>query len=270
MKALLFCIFGLGVVINIGWAAADKHDIVMVPAGGFQMGCSMTDVDCVGDEGAPGGINVEVPAFRLDRHEVTVKAYMRCVEAGGCSKPEDTKRNFYCNYDNPARAEHPVNCIDWQQALTYCETQGGRLPYEAEWEKAARAGSLSRYPWGHVVSCKQAILDDGKTQGSVPNEPDGCGEDRTWPVGSRSPNALGLYDMHGNAGEWVMNWYAQKALKDLYAKGDLKGPTKGRKRVVRGGSWDETRKNLRSSYRNLKFPVSGRAIYGSIGFRCAY
>jgi iron(II)-dependent oxidoreductase len=75
--------------------------------------------------------------------------------------------------------------------------------------------------------------------------------------------------MHGNAGEWTMNWYEKNAIP-RYAKGDLKGPESGRQRVVRGGSWDENVNNLRSSFRNVKPPVSGRSIYGSIGFRCAY
>ncbi len=135
--------------------------------------------------------------------------------------------------------------------------------------KAARAESITRYPWGQDVDCTHAILDDGVTFGSVPNEPDGCGEDRTWKIASREPNNFDLFDMHGNAGEWTMNWYSKTAIQDHYAKGDLAGPAKGKQRIVRGGSWDENKKNLRSSYRNVKPPVSGKSIYGSIGFRCA-
>ena len=137
--------------------------------------------------------------------------------------------------------------------------------------KERRAQALKQLTPGDRTSpARQAILDDGTTFGSVANEPDGCGEDRTWPRGSRSANALGLFDMHGNAGEWTANWYTGNALTALYAKGDIKGPSSSRQRVVRGGSWDENRSNLRSSYRNVKPPVSGQSIYGSIGFRCAY
>ena len=75
--------------------------------------------------------------------------------------------------------------------------------------------------------------------------------------------------MHGNAGEWTGNWYAPTAIAGLYAQGKLAGPENGARRIVRGGSWDENRANLRSSYRNVKPPVSGDAVYGSIGFRCA-
>ncbi len=242
---------------------------ITVPAGAFSMGCSVGDHDCEKDEGPMGGITVNVPAFKLDKNEVTVAEYQACMKAGKCRPPKDFKANQYCNLNAPGRDQHPINCVDWQQAADYCEFANGRLPYEAEWEKAARAGTKTRYPWGQNVSCQQAILDDGQTTGSVKGEHDGCGEDRTWPVASRAANALGFLDMQGNAGEWTANWYARDAYETQYAKGDLKGPASGKQRVVRGGSWDENKLNLRSSFRNVKPPVSGKVVYGSIGFRCA-
>ncbi len=250
-------------------AAANAKETVLIPEGSFQMGCSVNDTACDRDEGPQGGTAVNVPAFELDKFEVTVASYEACIDAGICVRPKDFQRNKYCNIGAEGRDNHPANCVDWQEALTYCEWKGGRLPYEAEWEKAARAGSESRYPWGEEVSCKNAILDDGVTMGSVPNEPDGCGEDRTWPVGSREANAFGLFDMQGNAGEWMMNWYASDGIAQ-YAAGNLTDQAQSRQRLVRGGSWDENKANLRSSFRNVKPPVSGRSIYGSIGFRCAY
>ena len=265
-RILISLVLAFGLVPTAGAAPAT----ITVPAGEFLMGCSKGDPDCDRDEGPPGGVKVFVPAFRIDVHEVSVADYERCLATGKCSRPKDHRRNKYCNPGAADRVDHPVNCVDWNQALAYCQWQGGRLPYEAEWEKAARAGSTTRYPWGQQVSCRNAILDDGKTTGSVKGEHDGCGEDRTWPRGSRPPNALGLYDMHGNAGEWTMNWYAPDAITALYAVGKLDRPTEGKRKVVRGGSWDENRPNLRSSYRNVKPPVSGDAVYGSIGFRCAY
>lgn len=243
---------------------------IKIPSGSFAMGCSLQDDQCEKDEGAAGGTKISVPTFYLDVHEVSVDEYKKCMDAGKCNRPKDFKRNKYCNLGASDRGDHPINCVDWQHAADYCAYQGGRLPWEPEWEKAARAGSTSRYPWGQEVSCEQAIVDDGVTMGSVPNEPDGCGEDRTWPRGSRAANTLGLFDMHGNAGEWTGSWYASKAMTEHYAKGNLAGPDSGKQRVVRGGSWDENRKNLRSSFRNVKPPGSGRSIYGSIGFRCAY
>lgn len=256
---LLFAFMGL----------AQAAERVRIPAGPFQMGCSVQDPDCEEDEGPAGGVKVHVPAFSIDRHEVTVADYRRCMEAGLCTRPKDFQRNKYCNLGAPDRAEYPVNCVDWSQAVDYCTYAGGRLPYEAEWEKAARGGTTSRHPWGQEVSCENAILDDGVTLGSVPNEPDGCGEDRSWPVASRAPNPFGLYDMHGNVGEWTANWYTPDALTRYYAKGELGAPNEGLRRVVRGGSWDENGPNLRSSFRNVKPPVSDQAVYGSIGLRCA-
>lgn len=257
------------VVLMAGYSIQlNAADRVNVPAGAFNMGCSVNDSACDKDEGPMGGTKVVVPAFSIDKYEVTVAEYQACVAAGKCTVPKDHQLNQYCNYTAKGREKHPANCIDWSEAKSYCEWVGAQLPNEAQWEKAARAGSTSRYPWGQNVSCKNAILDDGVTMGSVPNEPDGCGEDRTWAVGSRPPNALGLYDMHGNAGEWISVWYAGNAITDLYAKGNLQGPENGRQRVVRGGSWDENKANLRSSFRNVKPPVSGDSIYGSIGFRC--
>jgi len=259
----------LGLLLISCGGIASAAEQVLVPAGSFQMGCSVGDGNCEADEGPAGGVAVTVPAFNIDLREVTVTGYLACMDAGACARPKDHALNQYCNLDAEGRAEHPMNCVDWGDAVAYCEWRGMRLPSEAEWEKAARAGSNSAYPWGQEVSCKQAILDDGVTRGSKGDELDGCGEDRTWPVASRAPNALGLFDMNGNAGEWVANWYAPDALSALYANGDLSGPPQGRQKVARGGSWDENRPNLRSSFRNVKPPVSGEAIYGSLGFRCA-
>lgn len=144
------------------------------------------------------------------------------------------------------------------------------MPLEAEWEKAARAETKIRYSWGNEVSCKNTIIDDGKTSGSVKGEHDGCGEDRTWDRAKRKANSFGLYDMHSNAGEWIQNTYAKDAITKLYAKGKLALPANGVRKLVRGGSWDENRENLRSSFRNVKLPDSGDGVYGSIGFRCVY
>jgi len=262
-------LFLLPALLSPGISSA--AEAIKIAEGSFSMGCSQADPDCAKDEGKQGGLSVFVKQFYIDKLEVSVGDYQKCMAAGSCPPPaDDHDRNKYCNLGATDRDDHPINCVDWDQALAYCGWKKGRLPYEAEWEKAARAASNTRYPWGQDVSCKNAILDDGVTTGSVKDEPDGCGEDRTWKRASRPANKYGLFDMHGNAGEWTANWYSANAIGALYAKGDLKGPGSSKQRVVRGGSWDENKGNLRSSYRNVKPPVSGRAIYGSIGFRCAY
>ena len=191
--------------------------------------------------------------------------YRACVDSGQCSRPLTQKRNQYCNYDHPEREQHPVNCVDWAQAIEYCATVGGRLPSEAEWERAARAGTTTRYPWGQEVSCREAILDEVSPAASD-REPDGCFTDATWPVGSRAPSALGLFDMHGNVGEWTATWYAPDAITALYAQGNLAGPPDGRQRVVRGGCYQFQAIEARSRNRN---PIEPAAESEFIGLRPA-
>ena len=113
-------------------------------------------------------------------------------------------------------------------------------------------------------------MDDGVTTGSVNDEFDGCGEDRTWARGSRKPNQYGLYDMAGGVAEWVYNWHSETAIADYYSKGKLNKPDTGRLKVIRGGAWDEQAGAQTSSNRWAKIPTGHRSIYGSNGFRCVY
>ncbi len=258
--------YGILFILTFSAKLSTAADMVLVPAGSFIMGCSKVDKLCDKDE--KPSVKVNVPAFKIDTKEVTVVEYRACVLNGKCQIPKTHSRNQYCNYDAPKRDSHPVNCIDLADAKNYCSIQGKRLLREAEWEKAARAGTPSTYSFGKQVSCKNVIANDGKTTGSVKDEMDGCGEDSTWPVASREPNALGIYDMHGNVGEWVANSYAADALAH-YANGELDYPSTNANNVTRGGSWDEKLNNVRASYRGSKPSVSGNVVYGSIGFRCA-
>lgn len=253
----------------LAWSATSQAaEMVKIPAGKFLMGCTHNDDACEPDEGKQGGLSVDVPTFYIDPNETTVAEYRACVAAGQCAPPKTHAHNKYCNYDAPGRDRYPVNCVDWTDAANYCAQQGKRLPLEAEWEKAARAGNDAPYSWDAAPTCRQAILNDGKTTGAAPGELDGCGEDRTWAVGTRPPNAYGLYDMFGNVSEWVQNWFHRDALH-LYAQGHLKAPAKGQRKVIRGGAWDEVQVALRSASRYAKTPRSGASVWGSNGFRCA-
>ncbi|MGS2723985.1 formylglycine-generating enzyme family protein [Porticoccus sp. GXU_MW_L64] len=260
------CLFTPGL-----WSGAATQHVIHLPGGTFAMGCSANDSGCDPDEGPPGGVMVSVGAFAIDSHETSVAEYRACVASGHCSLPFDFKRNKYCTYNGPGRDHYPLNCVNWFQAQAYCQWRGGRLPLEAEWEYAARAGSSARNLWGDSdATCQQVIMDDGVTRADAGEETDGCGRDLLWPRGSRTANSFGLYDMQGSVAEWVANHYAPNAHQAHYANGQLGEPGNGRLRVIRGGAWDESARRQTLSSRWAKIPEGHRSIYGSNGFRCAY
>lgn len=241
---------------------------VTIPAGKFTMGCSANDKLCDEDEGPEGGVTVFVPEFSIDVHETSVAEYRACVVAGQCARPFDYRRTRYCNYNAPGRDNYPQNCVNWNNAKHYCAWRGMRLAYEAEWEKAARGGTVTPYFWGVTqANCKVAVMDPGK-QGQPDTSTDGCYRDLSWPRGSFPANSFGLFDMIGGTSEWVENWYQQDAYQTLYSKGLLTFPKSGKRKVIKGGSWDEKHWAQRVSNRFAK-PITGNPdLYGSNGIRC--
>ena len=246
-----------GVIEITGPCAPDcpTVDMVTVPAGSYTMGCNdLVDIDC--EEHERPGHTVTVKEFMIDRTELTVADYRRCVAAGECLQPDP---NDGCTYEAPDHDRFPINCVTWQHADRYCRWVGKRLPTEAEWEKAARGVDGAKYPWGNVPepSCDYAVMFDESA----------CGVTDTLPVGNRPKgmSPYGLYDTAGNVWEWVADWYAA----DYYGSGpaaDPKGPAVGTNRVLRGGSWGMSYENfLRASARWGKEPA---ADFGTIGFRC--
>ncbi len=233
--------------------AADGKEMVWIPAGSFLMGRGRGD-DLAATDEQPGH-TVYVRGFWLDRTEVTNAEYRRCVEAGVCTAPH--RRDLY---DDPRFADYPVLGVDWFQAQAYARWAGKRLPTEAEWEYAARAGAATRYPWG-----------DSWRRGRA-NASGTGGRDR-WagpaPVGSFRPSRWGVVDMLGNALEWV---------EDVYHPGYDGAPTDGRAwvgptppgdrdhRVLRGGSYRDGPRKLRVSARQHLLPGQWSEV---TGFRCA-
>jgi formylglycine-generating enzyme required for sulfatase activity len=168
-------------------------DMVAVPAGIFWTGCNeQAGTEC--DNDTKPGRRIEVDAFEIDRTEVTVAAYRQCVQQGECSRPNTGGE---CNYDRNEREEHPVNCIDWQQAWAYCRWAGKRLPREAEWEKAARGPDGWKYPWGNQWDAQR-----------VNGFGDADGYPSTAPVEAFPPGAspYGALNMAGNVWEWTADW----------------------------------------------------------------
>ena len=188
-----------------------EPEVVYIPGGTFQMGC-VSGKDCHDDEKPVH--KVTVGSFYMSKYETTFGQWDACVADGGCKhKPVN---------EGWGRGSRPVINVSWNDAVQYAKWlskktgQTWRLPTEAEWEYAARAGSKTRYSWEN---------DIGKNRANC----DGCGSQwdnkKTAPVGSFNANAFGLHDMHGNVSEWTVDCY-----NDSY-----KGRTGGRQRVdVRG------------------------------------
>jgi len=224
------------------------ESMVLIPAGEFQMGSNGSD-----DEKPIHTVHLD--QFMIDKYEVTVVDYRKCVNAGRCKQP---KTGNYYNWGVSGRDRHPVNGVDWFNAKKFCEYTVKRLPTEAEWERAAtwKNGRKYKYPSGKSsVSCQDAVMDDGGR---------GCGKDQTWNVGSKSQEINGTYDMAGNVWEWVEDWYA----KSYYSKSirnNPVGPSSGSRRVYRGGSWGRGASYLRGANRGYNDP--SYRCYG-LGFRC--
>jgi len=171
------------------------------------------------------------------------------------------------------RAEHPVVAVSWEDANAYCRWFGKRLPTEAEFEYATRAGTQTTYWWGNstpgtrkVANVADEFLNE-KDPGWVIMEGYNDGYERTAPVGSFEPNPFHLFDMTGNVSEWTADWFDA----DYYGKGkspdrNPTGPSRGQYRVARGGSWSDGPDYVRSAYRLRDTPPNRN---DDIGFRCA-
>jgi formylglycine-generating enzyme required for sulfatase activity len=194
---------------------------------------------------------VWVPAgYWVGKYEVTQGDYDQCVRAGQC---KDNAKN-----DGFTGAKQPVVGVDWNDAKSYCEWAGKRLPTEAKWEKAARGTDGRKYPWGNqTISCSLANYRD-------------CNKRKTAEVGGYALGAspYGALDMAGNVCEWVADWYDG----NYYSGSPSKNPTgpaigflHGSYRVLRGGCWGDIAGDGRASARNGYGP-SDQGDF--IGFRC--
>jgi formylglycine-generating enzyme required for sulfatase activity len=174
-----------------------KDGMLRIPGGRFTMGTS--------DKNAPPNErpsrSVAVPAFWIDRTEVTVAAYRACVERGACARPSRTSPMCTFDLGDP---QLPVSCVSWSSANAFCLAVGKRLPREVEWENAARGTTPIRYPWGGGHGCGVAATLAGETTNRS------CSGKRPSKVGAHLGGAspYGVLDMSGNVEEWVADWYA--------------------------------------------------------------
>jgi formylglycine-generating enzyme required for sulfatase activity len=217
---------------------------------------------------------VSLSAFYIDRTEVTVADYRRCVELGRCTLPPYAAGGQ--RFDRP---DYPVTLVTWNEANDYCRFAGGRLPTEAEWERAARGTSGRRFPWGNTYN--KTFCNHGAAMLAVHDvTDDGDGFAELAPVGSfpqgRTPD--GIDDLAGNAEEWV-----QDAIDDFFgahypaaSEVNPKGASAGAFRVARGGSYGSSLQGswfagtpawLRGAARRFR-PASERDP--ARGFRCVH
>jgi formylglycine-generating enzyme required for sulfatase activity len=253
-----------------------------IPAGQYFQGSDAKDA---ADNEKPSH-NVTLKAFCMDLYETTAKEYKACSDIGKCRRPSNevewpkitpADRKLYsplCTFGKPELDDHPINCVSFEMAETYCKAQGKRLPTEAEWEYATRGPDGRIYPWGdeaptpkHVNACGSECVLWGQKHGvTLPAlYPTDDGYPTTAPVGKfeAGRSRFGPYDVAGNVWEWVADWYAPYTAE---AQTNPKGPDTGDKKVIRGGAWNGSFASwLRPSFRYAQDPA---ALSYGIGFRC--
>jgi sulfatase modifying factor 1 len=181
-------------------------------------------------------IKVTLSAFKMSKYEITFDQYDAFCEATKRIKPGD---------NGWGRGNHPVINVSWDDARAFANWMGCRMPTEAEWEYACRAGTITRFNTGDSLTTGQSNFN-GKAEFQS-----GKGEFRgkTLPVGSFTPNAWGLYDMHGNVREWCSDWYGDYSSVPVT---NPQGPINRTARVIRGGSWNIGFREIRSFERDSK------------------
>lgn len=269
--------------LSVSRAPPCGEGMAQIPAGQFFMGSEDKDAP---DNQKPSH-PVQLDSFCVDLLEVTAGAYKACADAGKCRrapagvdwpKITESERALYspvCTFGDPARAEHPINCVTWQHASDFCAAHGKRLPTEAEWEYATRGPDGRIYPWGdeeptaeHLNACGKECAAWGKRHG-VPLDPLFEADDgfaTTAPVGKypKGRSRFGPYDVVGNVWEWTSSWYGEYSAEPSK---NPPGPSQGERRVIRGGAFNGSYASwLHPSFRYGQAP---EARSHGIGFRCA-
>jgi serine/threonine-protein kinase len=232
--------------------AVDEVELVLIPAGEFTMGHNS------GYDTLPVR-RMTLPAFSIDKYEITNKRYKRFIDATGYKVPWsqdpavaayiwDWQKRMYPE----GKGDDPVVLVSWDDAKAFCAWAGKRLPTEAEWEKAARGPQGKPYPWGNDWT-------NGKANTSE------SGRKQTAPVGAFKEDVSiwekdGVYDLAGNVSEWVEEWFAPYPGNPLTSY-----EARNKYRVLRGGSWDYAHSIANGYHRQYALPHSQMA---AIGFRC--
>ena len=262
--------------------------LVLIPPGQFLMGSPASEAERIATEWPQHWVSITKP-FAISRCEITRGQFRRFVQeehyqtvaekTGGCyvydAKTKAWKQDKQAFWDKPGFPQddtHPVVCVAWQDAQAYAAWLSRRtgaayrLPTEAEWEYAARAGTVTPYYWGEDAeqSCRFANLGDAeltKLDGDARNAKCSDGFMYTAPVASFRPNHFGLYDMLGNAWEWVADcWH--DSYQGAPTDGSAWAGAADCDRGVRGGSWNYIPQLLRSAYRGRSRPDDSDYIQG--------
>ncbi|MFC1553347.1 formylglycine-generating enzyme family protein [candidate division KSB1 bacterium] len=228
-------------------------EMVLIPAGDFMMG------EDNGKNFEYTAHKVQLDSFYIGKYEVTQMEWKSVMGNNPSNFKSFVSLLGFLGYD-----DHPVESVSWNDVQEYLEKLSEltgntyRLPTEAEWEYACRAGSTTEYCYG----------DDDSRLGDYAWYLDNSGK-KTHPVGQKLPNDWGLYDMHGNVYEWCSDWYGRYYYQECYDQGTVTnplGPNDGSSRFPRGGGWADYSSELRSTYRYGGHDPS--SVNFNIGFRC--
>ena len=244
--------------------------LVQIPAGAFQMGSPDTEADSGQDEHPRHPVRISRP-FHLGVHEVTQGQFARIMnERPSFFSPTGPGKDRLRGLDSERL---PVEQVTWHAAVEFCRRLSNlpdekraervyRLPTEAEWEYACRAGTDTCFFYGPQLSSREANYNGNFPYG---NAAKGTFLSRTAEVGSYPANAWGLHDMHGNVNEWCADWHN----RDYYRASppvDPRGPKTGATRVIRGGDWYSDARDCRSAFRYADAPDG---MFYVVGFRVA-
>ncbi len=246
-----------GLFAEEGFTNSIGMEFARIPAGTFMMGSPPDELGRNKDE-VQHQVNISKP-FYMQTTEVTLEQWRALMG-----------KRFLGLFKRKGEGNKPVvkvswfDCVDFIKKLNALNEGVYRLPTEAEWEYASRAGSENAYSWGKDIDCKKAMYSNNtlKSEDCVDYvQSRGLATDGPAPVQSYPPNTWGLYDMHGNVWEWVQDWYAGYPPTAVV---DPQGVERGTERVRRGGSWFGDGRVCRSANRNFAHPATK---HNTLGFR---